>query len=153
MSSPFASVRRSGNRAFWIPAGAEPKTLSSRLESSGGQLEEGTASGGEGRVPCRGLFPRVGFIVTNLTAASLRGGPVLQQARNGGIMDHGSTQALKVTRFSSHCFRADEVHLWLSLIAYTLGNLQRRLALPKAIGTWALTGLQHRLVKVDGRLI
>ena len=43
------------------------------------------------------------------------------------------------------------VSLWLSLIAYSLGNLWRRLALPKGIGTWSLT-TQQRLVKTGGRL-
>jgi hypothetical protein len=41
----------------------------------------------------------------------------------------------------------------LSLIAYNLGNLRRRLALPKATGTWSLTSLQQRLVRTGGRLI
>jgi hypothetical protein len=36
-------------------------------------------------------------------------------------------------------FRSNEVRLWLSLIAYNLGNLWRRLALPKGIGNWSLT--------------
>ena len=48
---------------------------------------------------------------------------------------------------------ANEVRLWLSLIAYNLGNLWRRLALPKSIGDWALTSLQQPLVKTGGRLI
>ena len=40
------------------------------------------------------------------------------------------------------------MRLWLSVIAYNLGNLWRRLALPKAIGNWSLTSLQQRLVKL-----
>ena len=43
--------------------------------------------------------------------------------------------------------------LWLSVIAYNLGNLWRRLALPKKIGSWSLTSLQQRLVKTGGRLV
>ena len=43
-------------------------------------------------------------------------------------------QALTMTRLSCHRFRANEVRLWLSLIAYNLGNVWRRLALPKEIG-------------------
>ena len=39
------------------------------------------------------------------------------------------------------------------LIAYNLGNLWRRLALPKGIGNWSLTSLQQRLVKTGGRLV
>ena len=37
-----------------------------------------------------------------------------------------------MTRLSCHRFRANEVRLWLSVIAYNLGNLWRRLALPAA---------------------
>ena len=39
------------------------------------------------------------------------------------------------------------------LIAYHLGNLYRRLALPARIDSWSLTSLQQRLVKPRGRLI
>jgi hypothetical protein len=45
------------------------------------------------------------------------------------------------------------VRLWLSLIAYNLGNLWRRLVLPKRIDNWSLTSLQQRLVKTGGRLL
>ena len=40
-----------------------------------------------------------------------------------------------MTRLSCHRFRANEVRLWLSPIAYNLGNLWRRLAPPAPIGT------------------
>ena len=58
-----------------------------------------------------------------------------------------------MTRLSCHRFRSNEVRLWLSLIAYNLGNLWRRLALPKKIDNWSLTSLQRRLAKTGGRLI
>jgi len=45
------------------------------------------------------------------------------------------------------------LRLWLSVIAYNLGNLWRRLASPKKIGNWSLTSLQQRLVKTGGRLV
>jgi hypothetical protein len=38
-------------------------------------------------------------------------------------------------------------------MAYNLGNLWRRLVLPRRIGTWSLTSLQQRLVKTGGRLV
>jgi hypothetical protein len=41
----------------------------------------------------------------------------------------------------------------LSLLAYNLGNLWRRLVLPKRIDPWSLTSLQQRLVKTGGRLV
>jgi hypothetical protein len=62
-----------------------------------------------------------------------------------------------MTRLSCHRFRSNEVRLWLSLIAYNLGNLWpgRPLGrvLPKRIENWSLTSLQQRLVKTGGRLI
>jgi hypothetical protein len=45
------------------------------------------------------------------------------------------------------------VRLWLSVIAYNLGNLWRRLVLPRKIDKWSVTSLQQRLVKTGGRLI
>jgi hypothetical protein len=62
-------------------------------------------------------------------------------------------QAVKMTRLSCHQFRSNEVRLWLSGIAYNLGNLWRRLVLPNRIGNWSLTSLQQRLVKTGGRLV
>ena len=99
------------------------------------------------------LFPNAGFIVTNLTAASRA---VVRFYNKRGTAEQWikeGKQAVALTRLSCHRFRANEVRLWLSLIAYNLGNLWRRLALPKGIGTWSLTSLQQRLVKTGGRLI
>ena len=62
-------------------------------------------------------------------------------------------QAVKMTRLSCHRFRSNEVRLWLSVIAYNLGNLWRRLVLPNRIENWSLTSLQQRLVKTGGRLV
>jgi hypothetical protein len=53
----------------------------------------------------------------------------------------------------AHRFRANEVRLQLSVLAYNLGNLWRRLVLPTRIDTWSLTSLQQRLVKTGGRLV
>ena len=99
------------------------------------------------------LFPRLGFIVTNLEADSRA---VVRFYNKRGTAEQWikeSKQAVKMTRLSCHRFRSNEVRLWLSLIAYNLGNLSRRLALPKRIEGWSLTSLQQRLVKTGGRLI
>jgi hypothetical protein len=58
-----------------------------------------------------------------------------------------------MTRLSCHRFRSNEVRLWLSVMAYNLGNLWRRLVLPRRIDNWSLTSLQQRLVKTGGRLV
>ncbi len=85
------------------------------------------------------LFPRVGFIATNL-ATDHRA--VVRFYNKRGTAEQWikeGKQAVKMTRLSCHRFRANEVRLWLSLIAYNLGNLWRRLALPRGIGNWSLT--------------
>ena len=99
------------------------------------------------------LFPRVGFIVTNLTLPSRA---VVRFYNKRGTAEQWikeGKQAVKMTRLSCHRFRSNEVRLWLSVIAYNLGNLWRRLALPHRISNWSLTSLQQRLVKTGGRLI
>jgi len=62
-------------------------------------------------------------------------------------------QAVKMTRLSCHRFRANQVRLWVSVIAYQLGNLWRRLALPRRLDHWSLTSFEQRLVKTGGRLV
>jgi len=99
---------------------------------------------------CGKLFPRVGFIVTNLGTSSRA---VVWFYNKRGTAEQWikeSKQALAMTRLSCHRFRANEVRLWLSLIAYNLGNLWRRLALPSPIGKWSLTSLQQRSMKTGG---
>jgi hypothetical protein len=99
------------------------------------------------------LFPRVGFIVTNLKLPSRavvrfynKRGRAEQWIKEGKL-------AVSWTRLSCHRFRGNEVRLWLSVIAYNLGNLWRRLALPRRIQNLSLTSLQQRLVKTGGRLV
>jgi Transposase DDE domain group 1 len=99
------------------------------------------------------LFPRVGFIVTNLEADSRA---VVRFYNKRGTAEQwikAGKQAVKMTRLSCHRFRSNEVRLWLSVIAYNLGTLWRRLVLPKRIEKWSLTSVQQRLVKTGGRLI
>jgi hypothetical protein len=96
-------------------------------------LEDGAASGGEGGVPpLANCFLAWASIVTNLETDSRavvrfynRRGTAEQWIKEG-------KQAVKMTRLSCHRFRPNEVRLWLSLIAYNLGNLWRRLVLPPA---------------------
>ena len=98
------------------------------------------------------LFPRAGFIVTNLELPSRA---VVRYNKRGTAeywIKEGK-QAVKMTRLSGHRFRSNEVRQWLSVIAYNLGNLCRRLALPQRIGNWSLTSPQQRLVKTGGRLV
>ncbi len=81
------------------------------------------------------LFLRVGFIVINLTAPSCM---VVRFCNKRGAAEQWikkGKQAVAMTRLSCLRFCGNEVQLWLSILAYNLGNLWWRLALPKAIGS------------------
>ena len=99
------------------------------------------------------LFPRVGFIVSNMTLPSRS---VVRFYNKRGTAEQWikeGKQATNWTRLSCHRFRANEVRLQLAVLAYNLGNLWRRLGLPQRIKSWSLTSLQHRLMKTGGRLV
>ena len=97
------------------------------------------------------LFPRVGFIVTNMSLSSRS---VVRFYNKRGTAEQWikeGKQAACWTRLSCHRFRPNEVRLQLAVLAYNLGNLWRRLGLPRRIKSWSLTSLQHRLMKTGGR--
>ena len=92
------------------------------------------------------LFPRVGFIVTNM-ALPIRS--VVRFYNKCGTAEQWikeGKQATHWTRLSCHRFRANEVRLQLSVLAYNLGALWRRLVLPPRVKRWSLTSLQQRSV-------
>ena len=99
------------------------------------------------------LFPRIGFIVTNLSypvkgiVNFYNGRATAEQWIKEG------KYALNWTRLSCHKFVANQVRLSLFILAYNLGNFFRRLALPEAIKHWFLTSIQTRLIKTGGRLV
>ena len=64
-----------------------------------------------------------------------------------------ATKKLAAAVIVSACSGQPQWKSRLSVLAYNLGNLWRRLVLPKRIDTWSLTSLQQRLVKTGGRLV
>jgi Transposase DDE domain group 1 len=99
------------------------------------------------------LFPRVGFIVTNLSYPP-KG--VVRFYNGRGTAEQWIKEgkyALNWTRLSCHKFVANQVRLGLFVLAYNLGNFMRRLALPEGMKYWSLSSLQTRLIKTGGRLV
>jgi len=99
------------------------------------------------------LFPRVGFIVTNLSA---KPEGVVHFYNGRGTAEQWIKEgkyALNWTRLSCHKFVANQVRLQLFVLAYNLGNFLRRLGLPKAIKDWSLRSLQVKLIKMGGRIV
>jgi len=99
------------------------------------------------------LFPRVGFVVTNLSA---KPEGVVHFYNRRGMAEQWIKEgkyALNWTRLSCHRFIANQVRLQLFILAYNLGNFLRRLCLPKAINDWSLRSLQMKLIKIGGRIV
>ena len=99
------------------------------------------------------LFPRVGFIVTNLgrkpsnvTRFYNQRGKCEQWIKEGKL-------ALSWTRLSCTRFICNQVRLALFMLAYNLGNFMRRFALPKIVSHWSLRSVQLKLVKIGARVI
>jgi hypothetical protein len=102
---------------------------------------------------CGELFPRLGFIVTNLSA---KAEGVVHFYNGRGTAEQWIKEgkyALNWTRLSCHRFVANQVRLQLFILAYNLGNFLRRLGLPKAAQHWSLRSLQLKLIKIGGRIV
>ena len=98
------------------------------------------------------LFPRVGFIVTNLRDAQERR-RVLQPARDCEQWIKEGKGAIKWTRLSCRTFDANAVRLQLHALAYNLGNFLRTLATPEPIADWSLTSLREKLIKIGAKVV
>jgi hypothetical protein len=99
------------------------------------------------------LFPKVGFLVTNLTWRSKR--IVKFYNKRGTAEQHikEGKNAVRWTKLSCQKFVANEVRLQLFGLAYNLGNFLRTMVLPRKIKHWTLTTLRERLIKLGARLI
>jgi hypothetical protein len=99
------------------------------------------------------LFPRVGFVVTNLRRAPWR---VIRFYNHRGTAEQWIKEgknAVKWTRLSCHDFVDNQVRLQLFALAYNLGNFLRRLALPRSVKHWSLTTLREKLIKIGAKVV
>jgi hypothetical protein len=99
------------------------------------------------------LYPRVGFIVTNLSRSAKR---VVQFYNGRGTAEQWIKEgknAIRWTRLSCHAFRHNAVRLQLHALAYNLANFLRTLALPQEVEHWSLTTLREKLVKIGARIV
>jgi Transposase DDE domain group 1 len=99
------------------------------------------------------LYPRVGFVATNLTRPAERvvkfyngRGTAEQWIREGKL-------ALRWTRLSCRAFQDNAVRLQLFALAYNLANFLRSLALPDPIAQWSLSTLRQKLIKIGARIV
>ena len=99
------------------------------------------------------LYPRVGFIVTNLSRPAERVVAFYNQRGTAEQWIKEGKSAIKWTRLSCRTFRNNEVRLQLHALAYNLANFMRTLALPKEVEHWSLTSLREKLVKIGAKVV
>ena len=99
------------------------------------------------------LYPRVGFIVTNMTRPAERVVAFYNQRGTAEQHIKEGKNAVIWTRLSCRRFAANAVRLQLHALAYNLGNFLRTLALPDEVKQWSMTTLRERLVKIGARIV
>jgi hypothetical protein len=99
------------------------------------------------------LYPRVGFIVTNMTRPPEN---VVAFYNKRGTCEQWIKEgkgAIKWTRLSCRSFAANAVRLQLHALAYNLGNFLRTLATPEPIKDWSMTTLKEKLIKIGAKVV
>jgi Transposase DDE domain group 1 len=99
------------------------------------------------------LYPRVGFLVTNLTRPAERVSKFYNGRGTAEQWIKEDKNALRWTRLSCRAFRDNAVRLQLFALAYNLANFLRSLALPNEVAHWSLTTLREKLVKIGARIV
>jgi hypothetical protein len=99
------------------------------------------------------LFPRVGFLVTNLKWRSKK---VVRFYNRRGTAEQWIKEgknAVKRAKLSCRRFKDNAARLQLFALAYNLANFLRQLVLPKPIKGWTLTTLREKLVKIGAKVV
>jgi len=99
------------------------------------------------------LFPRVGFIVTNLPWRCPRVVRFYNQRGTAEQWIKEGKSAVKWTKLSCHDFVDNQVRLQLFALAYNLGNFLRRLVLPASVKHWTMTTMREKLIKIGAKVV
>ena len=99
------------------------------------------------------LYPRVGFIVSNLPRSAEGIVAFYNQRGTAEQWIKEGKGAIKWTRLSCRTFAANAVRLQLHALAYNLANFMRTLAMPKTADPWSLTSLREKLIKIGAKVV
>jgi len=134
---PSNEVRRSyANFTYQAGSWTKPRRVVAKVEWHPGEL-----------------YPRVGFIVTNLARPPEN---VVAFYNKRGTCEQWIKEgkgAVKWTRLSCRSFVANAVRLQLHALAYNLGNFLRTLATPEPMKDWSLTSLKEKLIKIGAKVV
>src|SRR3954471_7319937 len=134
---PSHEVRRSyANFSYQAQSWKKPRRVVAKVEWHPGEL-----------------YPRVGFIVTNLARPAERVVAFYNQRGTAERWIKEGKGAIKWTRLSCRTFAANAVRLQLHALAYNLGNFMRTLATPEPIKDWSLTSLKEKLIKIGAKVV
>jgi len=99
------------------------------------------------------LFPRIGFIVTNMSAKAKNVVRFYNKRGNCEQWIKEGKRTLTWTRLSCTRFSSNQVRLALFVLAYNLGNFMRRFALPCEVSHWSLSSIQLKLIKIGAKVV
>ena len=99
------------------------------------------------------LYPRVGFLVTNLCRPPERVVAFYNQRGTAEPWIREGKNAVRWTRLSCRSMQANAVRVQLPALAYTLANFLRTLVLPDEVERWSLTTLRETVVKIGAKVI
>jgi hypothetical protein len=97
------------------------------------------------------LYPRVGFIVTNMSRPAERVVAFYNKRGTAEQWIREGKGAIKWTRLSCRTFAANAVRLQLHALAYNL--FLRTLATLEPIKDWSLTSLKDKLIKIGEKVV
>jgi len=95
------------------------------------------------------LYPRVGFIVTNMSRPAERVVAFYNKRRDVRAMDQGGQRRDQVDATVIPNVRRLQLHA----LAYNLGHFLRTLATPEPIKDWSLTSLKEKLIKIGAKVV
>jgi hypothetical protein len=99
------------------------------------------------------LYPRVGFLVTNLCRPPERVVAFYNQRGTAEQWIKEGKNAVRWTRLSCQSLKANAVRLQLHALAYNVANFFRTLVLPDEVERWSLTTLREKVVKIGAKVI
>src|SRR5215218_10255915 len=99
------------------------------------------------------LYPRVGFLVTNLCRPPERVVAFYNQRGTAEQWIREGKNAIRWTRLSCRSMKANAVRLQLHALAYNMANFFRTLVLPDEVEQWSLTTLREKVVKIGAKVI
>jgi hypothetical protein len=99
------------------------------------------------------LFPRVGYLVTNLRWRPKNVVRFYNHRGTAEQMIKEGKNTVKWTCLSCHGFVDNRDRLQLFALAYNLGNFFRQVALPKSVRHWTMTTLREKVIKIGAKVV